>query len=146
MTLHKNLITCLRLYAHGGFGEAGAMLVFWVLGKPKVKRGGQIVIIFNASRPLPRVYIHRHGCHEQPDDWKAKGPYEVKFMADEVMKLIWSEANEYTTNEGIKKFQVAISRFSPRKIYSSFPHFTFDNFFCSDQILDYLGERGCSRC
>ena len=118
------------------------MLIFCILGKPKVTRGGQIVIIVDASRLRPCVYIHRHGCHEQPDDWKAKGPYEVKFHADEIMKLMWSEANVYTTNEGIKKFQVAVSQFSPCKIYSSFPHFTFDNFFCSDQILDYLGERG----
>ena len=54
-------------WANGGFGEAGAMLVFRVLGKPKVQRGGQIVFIVDASRPHPRVYIHRHGCHKQPD-------------------------------------------------------------------------------
>ena len=36
-----------------GYGEAGTDLVSGIKGKPGVSRGGQIVLVSNASRPRP---------------------------------------------------------------------------------------------
>jgi hypothetical protein len=113
-------------YGHMGFGEPGSGLVARIMGKPGISKGGQIVLVSDASRNRPRIYMHRHKCHEKYDGWTKQGPAEVRRL----MEIITPRIQGQTEVEGI------------RQIFKEFPHSTWDNFFSGDQIFNWLGEKG----
>ena len=114
------------MYGHMGFGEPGSGLVARIMGKPGICKGGQIVLVSDASRNRPRIYMHRHKCYEKYDGWNKQGPAEVRRLMETIMPRIKGQ----TEVPGI------------RQIFSVRPHSTWDNFFSGDQIFDWLGQKG----
>jgi hypothetical protein len=113
-------------YGHMGFGEPGSGLVARIMGKPGISKGGQIVLVSDASRSRPRMYIHRHKMHEKYDGWNKQGPSEVRRL----MEIITPRIEGETEVRGM------------RQIFKERPHTTWDNFFSGDQIFNWLGEKG----
>jgi hypothetical protein len=113
-------------YGHMGFGEPGSGLVARIMGKPGISKGGQIVLVSDASRNRPRIYMHRHKCHDKYDGWTKQGPAEVRRLMEIITPRIKGEA------------EIA----GLRQIFMERPHSTWDNFFSGDQIFNWLGERG----
>jgi hypothetical protein len=113
-------------YGHMGFGEPGSGLVARIMGKPGISKGGQIVLVSDASRNRPRIYMHRHKCYEKYDGWNKQGPAEVRRLLEKIMPRIEGEIEI----EGL------------RQIFTERPHTTWDNFFSGCQIFDWLGEKG----
>jgi hypothetical protein len=113
-------------YGHMGFGEPGSGLVAWIIGKPGISKGGQIVLVSDASRNRPRVYMHRHKCYKKYYGWNKEGPAEVRRL----MKTITPSIVGQTKVTGLCQ------------IFTERPHSTWDNFFLGDQFFDWLGKRG----
>jgi hypothetical protein len=113
-------------WAHGGYGEADYGLVGRVMGKPGMTRGGQTVIISDVSCTRPRAYIHRHKKHTMPPGWTKQVHFEAKSMIDELLLKVEDDSDDEDES----------------KIFKSPPHITFDNYFCDDVVLDYMGQRG----
>lgn len=113
-------------FGHGGFGEPGSGLWSRLTGKP-VTKGGQTVLVTDCHRVRPRAYSHRHKLHPCPDGWeKYQGPLEVKRIVDMIKPMCRPEP----LVPGV------------RQIFDGYPHFTWDNHFSGDRIMDYLGENG----
>lgn len=54
-------------FATASPGESGAGVIFRIMGKPNVSKGGQIVPICNVHCVKPREYYHRHKSQVKPD-------------------------------------------------------------------------------
>jgi hypothetical protein len=78
-------------YGHMGYGEPGSGLVARIMGKPGISKGGQIVLVADASRNYPRIYMHRHKCHEKYDGWNKQGPAEVRRLMEIITSRIKGE-------------------------------------------------------
>ena len=128
LTLRAELDLCgdETTYGHMGFGEPGSGLVARIMGKPGISKGGQIVLVSDASRNRPRMYTHRHKCHEKFDGWNKQGPSEVRRL----MQIITPRIEGEPEVAGI------------RQIFKERPHTTWDNFFSGDQIFNWLGQKG----
>jgi hypothetical protein len=113
-------------YGHMGCGELGSGLVARIMGKPGISKGGQIVLVSDASRNRPRIYMHRHKCYEKYDGWNKQGPAEVRHLMETIVPRIKGEREV----PGI------------RQIFTARPHSTWDNYFSGDQIFDWLGQKG----
>jgi hypothetical protein len=118
-------------WGFGGYGEPGSGLVSRIMGKPGVTKGGQTVIISDVDRLRPRSYIHRHKKHERPRGWNKQGPFEVKEILADVQQMV----RGYGVGDGGEDDQA-------HYLWDELPHFTWDNFFSGDQILDYIGLLG----
>ena len=127
-------------WGFGGFtGECGGRL----LNKP-FSKGGQTVMIFDINRRFPRAYEHRHPLHQSTGrvGMTAKGPAEVVRLITQLDGLtVGNEALTLTYNHpsGVKKRNRILQQ---RQIYTKQPHITGDNFFSSDTIMDFAGEKG----
>ena len=86
-----------------------------------MSRGGQFVIVTDAYSYRPRVILHRHNLHPRPTGFNQQGPNEVRMVADALEPMIGPETD---------------------KIFKSYPHMTWDNYFSGDAIMDYLGRKG----
>ena len=119
LTLRAGLDQCAdeTTFAYQGFGEKG--LYGNIHGKPKVKRGAQIVLSSDVDRLRPRAYVHRHKLHEKV--FRYQGCNEAYLLMKEIEDLV-------------------VTPTAPRGIFSEKPHFTFDNFFSGDEIFSYASE------
>jgi hypothetical protein len=72
-------------WAHGGYGDANSGLVGHVMGKSGMACGGKTIIVSDVSCRRPILYIHRHKKHTMPPDWTKQGPFEAKYMNDELL-------------------------------------------------------------
>ena len=61
-----------------------------------------------------------------PSGWTKQGPFEAKSMIDELLLKVEDDSDDEDES----------------KIFKSPPHITFDNYFCDDVVLDYMGQRG----
>jgi hypothetical protein len=135
---HAELDLCAdkTTWGHGGFGEAGTGLVGRSLGKPRIPKGGQIVMVSNVNQIRPGAYIHRHKLHAKPPGWTTRGPSEVRKIMEMITPMIEGQEPEYG---------------GQRQIYEQKPHSTWDNHFSGDIICNWMGENGfgctmtCSR-
>lgn len=128
-------------WGFGGFtGECGGRL----LNKP-FSKGGQITMLFDINRRYPRVYEHRHSLHPSTGRTgiTAKGPAELFRLIKKIDGMIIGSKEEttltYVHPSGVKKRNKV---FVQKKIFSSPPHICGDNFFASDALMDYAGEKG----
>ena len=103
-----------------GYGEGG--VVYRIVGKPGVTKGGQVAFAVDRSRCRPRAYIHRHKWHNRPQGFGKQGPNEVRMLAELLEAMVIKEEGD--------------------GIFTERPHLTFDNFFSGDEIMDYLGCKG----
>ena len=116
-------------FGHNGFGEPGSGLWSRLTGKPGVTKGGQTVIVLDRSWMRPRAYSHRHKLHTPPNGFtSAQGPCEARRIAEMIKPMVEKEPQV----QGVKK------------LFQDYPHFTWDNHFSGDQIMDWLGENGFS--
>ena len=68
--------------------------------------------------------MHRHKLHIKPPGWNAMGPIEAKTMLDTINTMVYGETGD------------------AKKLYLQKPHFTWDNYFSGDQIMNYAGGLG----
>jgi hypothetical protein len=116
-------------FGHGGYGEQGSGLWSKLLNKPFTK-GGQTVLVSDVHRVRPRAYSHRHKLHTIPEyakDWSAaQGPLEAARIATMIKPMV------------VGQEQVA----GVPQLFKSHPHFTWDNHFSGDTIMEWLGSQG----
>ena len=112
--------------SHFGFGEAKTNVVRRVKGKPGVTKGMQTVLACDAQRMRIYGYVHRHNAHPKIPGWKAgEGHTEMRMILDLISPLVEGEPSN-----------------GKRKIFSSKPHFTCDNYFSGEYVVDYFGRKG----
>jgi len=61
--------------------------------------------------------------HLRPAPFTKEGPNEVRMIAEQVQMMLKTDAN-------------------PNGIFFERPHFTWDNYFSGDAIMDYLRSKG----
>ena len=98
-------------------------------------------MIYDINGRYPRGYVHRHKCHTRTAPFKQVGQSEVIMMVEMLDKLIVGTAVQPTTTlmhptTGVEEVYLQ------KKIYTKPPHIVADNFFTSDLLMDYMGERG----
>ena len=126
LTLYAELDQCgdETSYAHEGHGEPESGLVSLVTGKPGISKGMQTVIVSDVEYLRPRAYIHRHKKNIRY--WTLDGPNEVRQMWEEKLRPLCSPNNSLMG----------------RAIFSRKPHFTFDNYFSGNEIMEYAAAEG----
>ena len=78
-------------WGNGVYVEAGSGLVGNIMVNPIVSKGGQIVLISDVNRMLPRLYMHWHKLHEKPTGWTAAGPLELRRVVEGFRKMVIDE-------------------------------------------------------
>lgn len=116
-------------WGHSGYGESKTGITGRLRNK-KVSKGGQTVLIMDRGRKRIRAYLHRSKIYnelfpESKRGWSANGPFEIKHLADQLLKMVDGNPDS-----------------SSKKIFRFKPTITADNYFQSDKIMNYLGERG----
>lgn len=108
-----------------GYAEKGAKIVYRVMGKPGVTKGGQTVIVSASNRIRPYWYQHRHAFTKRyGQGFSAEGPAEVRSCIDFLEQMV----------DGIPSEE--------KKIFRQCPHITWDNYFSGEQVMDYAGKKG----
>ena len=115
-------------YATASPGESGAGVTFRIMGKPNVSKGGQTVLLCDAHRVRPRAYYHRHKVHSKPEGWTASGMIEARRLLEKLEPMVDDDTKNSST--------------TIKKIYSSKPHVTMDNYFSGDRICEWIGQKG----
>jgi len=114
--------------------------------------GGQTTISIDIHRRYPRAYIHRHSLQTprtRPPGFGQQGPAEVFHLVNDITSLIHGyrdDSNQPPTvllhnrvpmKDGLEFYSV------PKKlIFEKPPHFTADNHFSGDHVMNFIGERG----
>ena len=112
-------------WAFQGYGEKGAKVVYRVMGKPGVTKGGQTVIVCATNHIRPYWYQHRHAFTKRyGPGFTAEGPAEVRACIDALEKMVDNIPSE------------------EKKIFRAPPHITFDNYFSGEEVCHYAGEKG----
>ena len=124
----------------GYCGEAGGRLT-----KKPVSKGGQTTIAIDIHHRYPRAYVHRHSlqtARTRPAGFGQQGPAEVVWLMKQLDQLIVDRADDSNVEimdraKGVKPYSV------PKKqIFDSPPHFTADNHFSGEHVMDYVGSQG----
>ena len=97
-----------------------------ITGKPGISKGSQILITIDVSRILSQFYVHCHKIHKRPPGFVTEGQNEARMLCENITLLIVGEEQQPGVNQ----------------IFKSKPHFTFDNYFSGDLIMNYLGNNG----
>ena len=119
LDLRGDKMTC----GHGGFEEAGSGTLARRQNKPGNTFKMQTVLVSDVHRNRPRAYTHRHKVWAKPEGWTKEGPFEVKRIAEILGGMVIGQPVQINT----------------RQIFSEKPHSTWDNYFSSDEVMDYLG-------
>ena len=121
-------------FGHMGFGPSDTGLLVRQKNK-MVSKGCQLVLVSDVDRIRPRVYLHRHKMHKNA--YTLNGPSEARMLWEKMAPLlvkdptIGSDENEDPAVE-----------YKPRAIFEQKPHFTFDNHFSGDEIMEYAAAEG----
>jgi hypothetical protein len=101
-------------------------------------------MLFDVSRRYPRAYVHRHKVHIRPDGFTAEGKFEIKYLIDQVEKLVVGNASDEDLTFTVPPPSGfgEPTTYTRRRIYSCPPHITCDNHFSGDNVLDYAGGKG----
>ena len=98
-----------------------------------VTKGCQIVLTSDVDRVRVRSYVHRHKLHDNA--WSWDGPSEVRLLYESMKDLIYNPNAAVDENQDPQAYH-------PRSIFSMKPHFTCDNHFSGDPIMEYAAEQG----
>ena len=78
-------------WGHSGYGEKGSGLTGRLRNK-KVSKGGQTVLMMDASRPRPRAYMHRHkvydGTYPVKKHWTRSGSFELYYLSTKLLAMV----------------------------------------------------------
>jgi len=100
-------------------------------------------MLFDINHRYPRAYVHRHKLHPRHPPFKAIGQSEVVMLVQMVDLLIKGNAEDDERRITIPNPTGWNRReFTMKAVYSKPPHITADNFFSSDALMDWLGEKG----
>jgi len=116
-------------WGHSGYGESGTGVTGRLRNK-KVSKGGQTVLMMDRHRFRIRAYLHRNKIYDEvysdkkTREWSANGPYELKHLSDQLMKMC--DGNPSST----------------KKLFREKPCITGDNYFQNDKVMHYLGTLG----
>jgi len=119
-------------WGHQGWGEPGSGLVKRILNKPGVCKGGQIVLLCDQDRIQPCEYVHQHKLWDKPAGFTAEGPNEARMLIDKIDDMIIGESMEENKHT--------------KKIVTTRPGVTFDNYFSGNNIFDYARQKGFGLC
>lgn len=133
-------------WATGSFGEPGAGLTGRIKGKPGVSKGGQTVMVSDVHRIRPRAYMHRHKLHAKPTGWTAMGMIEARTIMEKLSEMVSvtteSDSDSESSGDDLVDATNKQKGIYVKKIYRSFPHGTWDNYFSGDKIFDWVGQNG----
>ena len=99
-------------------------------------------MIFGMHCRYPRTYIHRHKQHKRPAGFKQEGPHEMHFLLHEIQKKIWGSTTNNSSIFEVKDPWGSTTQHTNKKIYRDYPHFTADNHFSGNHVLDLTGWMG----
>jgi hypothetical protein len=115
-------------WGHQGYGEPGLMTR--IQNKPGITKGGQLVLCMDKNKNYIRACEVRYssrGKLEKVEGWaNFIGPLEMKKIVDKFDGL----------------YPVGVEPVPRKHKFKGPPHITGDNFFPSDDILDYMGKKG----
>jgi hypothetical protein len=115
-------------WGHQGYGEAGLMTR--IQNKPGITKGGQLVLCMDKNKNYVCFCEVRYQSRpkvESVEGWaNFMGPLELKAIIDKMNGLYTQDGTVVT---GTHKFKFA-------------PHICGDNFFPSDDVLEYMGKKG----
>ena len=86
-------------WGHKGWGEANSGLMFKILNRPGVRKGGHIVMVTDVYHVLPRAYMHRDKVQNHPDNFNSQGHDEVCIIIGKLEDMIVG----YPTMVGVNK-------------------------------------------
>jgi hypothetical protein len=114
-------------WGHQGYGEAGLMTR--IQNKPGITKGGQLVLSMDKNKNYIRFCEVRYQSRPKIESVKGwanyMGPLELKAIIDKMNGLYSFDG---TGVAGTHKFKFD-------------PHITGDNFFPSDDVLEYMGRK-----
>lgn len=113
-------------WPHSGHGEAKSGLTGPTNGKPGVSRGGQVVMVSDREHFRPRAFLHRHKLHD----------FAFSFAEPSGMCLMWEKLKPFC--EGVDVDDPN----KPKALFSQLPHFTVDNCFSADCIMECAAKEG----
>jgi hypothetical protein len=119
-------------------------------------------MLYDISRRYPRAYVHRHKLHVRHAPFTQVGQSEMVMLVEQVDKMTKkAEMEGDTGNDEDNSTQCTMSIPNPsglnsmtytlKKVFTQPPHITADNFFSSENLMDWLGRKGygmtatCSR-
>ena len=94
-----------------GWDEASSGLMFKILNRTGVRKGGHIVMVNDVYHVLPREYMHWDKMHNHPDNFKSQGYDEVCIIIGKLEDMIV----EYPTMVGVNN------------IYDNIPEICWEN-------------------
>lgn len=114
--------------------------------------GGQTTISIDIHRRYPRSYIHRHHlqtARTRPHGFAQQGPSEIYHFVNDISTMV----KGYKDSDGRPATVLICNRAhttkSPqsylvpmKQIFQKPPHFTTDNHFSGDNVMEFIGERG----
>ena len=119
----------------GAYGEAGSGVVTNLNGK-KCARGFQDVIVTEVGRARLIAFIHRHKKHVHLLNTGHTGPNEARLFIEQVLRM--SKLHKGSTGP----LRACDHGLSFPELYSADPseqpHFTFDNHFQHNDLVDWL--------
>ena len=82
-----------------GWSEANIRIMFEIMNKNGMSKGGQIVMVIYVGNVLPRAYAHWNNMHNHPANFKAQLPNKVCMIIDKLEEMVVG----YPTAVGVNK-------------------------------------------
>ena len=105
-------------------------------------------MLFDINRRYPRAYVHRHKLHKRRPPFMGTGQSKVVMLVNTIDQLIIAGQDDdtMTTNEPTVTIPnptgAGVYSYMMKPVYQKPPHFTADNFFSSEPLMDWLGAKG----
>ena len=82
-----------------GWAEANIGIMFEIMNKNGMSKGGQIVMVTYVGNVFPRAYAHWNNMHNHPANFKAQVPNKVCMIIDKLEEMVVG----YPTAVGVNK-------------------------------------------
>ena len=104
-------------------------------------------MLFDINHRYPRAYVHRHKLHKRKPPFTATGQSEVVMLVNIVDQLIIPEKDDDDMTTTMPTATLpnpngGVYSYPMKPVYRRPPHFTADNFFSSEPLMDWLGAKG----
>ena len=82
-----------------GWADANIGIMFEIMNKNGMSKGGQIVMVTYVGNVFPRAYAHWNNMHNHPANFKAQVPNKVCTIIDKLEEMVVG----YPTAVGVNK-------------------------------------------
>lgn len=124
-------------WAHG-VSDSGSGLAGHTKNKPRIVRGGQIVVVTDVNYFHPRANLHHHKPHKF--NWSNVGSAEAKTMWEKLKTMLPAEPlldDPSSDGNGVDSMLMC-----PKPLFHQKPHVAWDNCFSSDKLLHCAATEG----